>query len=145
MRAGPLWRYFGAYMELLLNSNRFNPSRYANCELPPSDSIQKPCLGDDVDIVAEQSKDPDLMEIKYGLENDKLSHAMQKKHIVMDNILYYTSQVDSDPVLRLYIPKQLRHAVTEQYHDDYGHMGLDVLDEILKLIESVSEDFPSYS
>ena len=122
-----------SYQVNALNSNRFNPSRYASCELPPSDFIQKPCLGDDVDIVAEQSKDPDLIEIKYGLENEKLSHAMQKKHIVMDNILYYISQVDSDPVLRLYIPKQLRHAVIKQYHDDNGHMGLDKTNDAIKL------------
>ena len=122
-----------SYQISALNSNRFNPGWYASCKLPPDDPVSKPTLADDIDIVAEQSKDAILMEVKYGLENDKLSPSLQKKHMIMDNILYYISNVDSDPVLRLYIPEQLRGAVIKQYHDENGHMGLDKTHDAIKI------------
>ena len=85
----------------------------------------KPNLGDDVDMATEQSKDAVIMELKIGLQNDKLPKSIQKRHIVMDNILYFISNADSDPVLRLYIPEHLRDFVIKQYHDLNGHMGTD--------------------
>ena len=75
--------------------------------MPPSDLIEKPTLGEEVDIVTEQSKDTNLMELKIGLSNNKLLPSVQKRHVIIDNILYYISNVDSDQVLRLYIPEQL--------------------------------------
>ena len=114
-----------AYEINALNSNRFDPKEFASCKLPPSDLIEKPTLGEEVDIVTEQSKDTNLMELKIGLLNNKLLPSVQKRHVIIDNILYYISNVDSDPVLRLYIPEQLRGAVIKQYHDWNGHMGSD--------------------
>ena len=76
----------------------------ANCL---SDSETKPTLGDDIDMAAKQSKDVIVAELKIGFQHDKLPVSVQKRHIVMDNILYYISNADSDPVLRLYIPEQL--------------------------------------
>ena len=98
---------------------------FASCKLPPSNLIEKPTLGEEVDIVTEQSKDTNLMELKIGLLNNKLLPSVQERHVIIDNILYYISNVDSDPVLRLYIPEQLRGAVIKQYHDWNGHMGSD--------------------
>ncbi|MCG7879465.1 MAG: DDE-type integrase/transposase/recombinase, partial [Candidatus Thiodiazotropha endolucinida] len=66
-----------------------------------------------------------LMEIKLGLESGNLPVSLQKKPIILENILYYISDVDSDPVLRLYIPVHLQPAVIQQYHDSNGHMGAD--------------------
>ena len=43
----------------------------------------------------------------------------------MDEVVYYLSQPDDDPVFRLYIPCQLRKNVLAQYHDDNGHMGVE--------------------
>ena len=50
----------------------------------------------------------------------------------MENILYYISNVDSEPALRLYIPKHLKGAVIRQYHDWNGHMGIDKTFEAIK-------------
>ena len=114
-----------AYEINALNSNRFDPKEFASCKLPPSDLIEKPTLGEEVDIVTEQSKDTNIMELKIGLLNNKLLPSVQKRHVIIDNILYNISNVDSDPVSRLYIPEQLRGAVIKQYHDWNGHMGSD--------------------
>ena len=73
--------------------------------------------------VTEQSKDQTLMDIKFGLENGKLPKSLKKKHVIIDNILYFISDVYFDPILRLYIPEHLRDAVIRQYHDINGHIG----------------------
>ena len=54
-----------------LNSNRFSPKDYARCETAPSDVLEKPSLGDDLDIVVEQSKDNALMEEKQAFKMTK--------------------------------------------------------------------------
>ena len=38
--------------------------------------------------------------------------------------MYYLSNVNDDPCLRLFIPKHLRIFVVKQYHDQNGHMGV---------------------
>ncbi|MCG8049023.1 MAG: reverse transcriptase domain-containing protein, partial [Candidatus Thiodiazotropha endolucinida] len=115
-----------------LNSNKFQPKDYARCNYKPPDSLEKPTLGDDIDIVIEQSKDDDLMTVKLSLQNDKASKTVQQKHIIIDNVLYYISDVDSNPTLRLYVPKHLKEHVIDQYHDLNGHMGIDKTFEAIK-------------
>ena len=43
----------------------------------------------------------------------------------MDEIVYYLSQPDDEPLIRLYVPSQLRKSVSVQYHNDNGHMGVE--------------------
>ena len=43
----------------------------------------------------------------------------------MDNVLYYSSQADSDPVIWLYIPEHVQKEVIEQCHDNNGHMAIE--------------------
>ena len=52
--------------------------------------------------------------------------------ILLDNVLYYLSKADSDPVIWFYIPKQLRKEVIEQCHDNNGHMGIDKSNDAIK-------------
>ncbi|CAC5415497.1 unnamed protein product [Mytilus coruscus] len=73
----------------------------------------------------EQVKDKTLRELKKQLESDKVPEAVQNKYIIIDDILYYISNVDNDPIIRLYIPSHIKQAVVEQYHDKNGHMGID--------------------
>lgn len=40
-----------------------------------------------------------------------------------DNLLYFISNVEDNPSLRLYVPNHLHHLVIKQYHDDNGHPG----------------------
>ena len=83
-------------------------------------------------MATEQSKDAIIAELKTGLQYDKLPQSVQKRHIVMDNILFYISNADSDPVLRLYIPEQLRDSVIKQYHNWNGHTGSDKTYDTMK-------------
>lgn len=53
------------------------------------------------------------------------SKPIQRNYIVIDHVLYYITDPDNEPVLRLYIPEHLRERVVKQYHDDNGHMGID--------------------
>lgn len=121
-----------AYEIGVLNSNRFNPKEYARCTLQPSDIVETPSLGDDIDMAIEQPKDEVLMELKIGMQNDKVPKAVQRQHILVDNIMYYISDVDTDPILRLYVPVHLRDMVIRQYHDLNGHMGIDKTFDAIK-------------
>ena len=42
----------------------------------------------------------------------------------MDEVVYYMSQPDEKPAVRLYISSHLRLRVLVQYHNDNGHMGV---------------------
>ena len=75
-------------------------------------------------MVIEQAK-VTLVELKVGLQNDKAPTAVQKRHLMTDDILYYISNMDADPILRLYIPEHLRNVVIRQYHAWIEHMGID--------------------
>ena len=121
------------YQVNALNSNRFKPKEYARCTVDFQDPVDKPTLGSEIDIIAEQEKDELLMEIKIGLQNDKISPSIAKRYLLSENILYYISNVESDPILRLYIPIQLRPEVILQYHDYNGHMGVDKTYDSVKL------------
>ena len=76
-------------------------------------------------MAIEKAKDEVVMELKIGIQNDKVPKAVQRKHILEDNIMYYISDVDTNPILRLYVPVHLRDMVVRQYHDLNGHMGID--------------------
>ena len=49
----------------------------------------------------------------------------RKKYIVMDEIVYYLSQPDDEPLIRLYVSSHLRKSVLVQYHYDNGHVGVE--------------------
>ena len=55
----------------------------------------------------------------------QLSPAVARKYILLDNILFFISKADTDPILRLCIPKQLQSDIISEYHSDLGHMGID--------------------
>lgn len=65
-------------------------------------TMVKPTLGNNINMGVEQSKDATLVELKIGIQNEKVPKAVQKRHVIIDDILYYISNIDSDPILRLY-------------------------------------------
>ena len=109
----------------VLNSNEFEPKEFAKCDVPIDDPLEKPedCFPE-LDMMKEQAKDDELLELKTILVHGDPGKEIQRKHIIIDNILYYLSDPDNDPILRLYVPKHLRNIVVKQYHDDNGHMGV---------------------
>ena len=58
------------------------------------------------------------------LERDNPQKSLLKKYLLHEEILYYISNGDETPVLRLVVPIQLRPLVIKQYHDENGHMGV---------------------
>lgn len=114
------------YQVNVLDSTNFDPKVYASCNLPEKDCIEKCDLSDfkNFDMTLEQSKDDDLMSLKSKIDNGDLGKEKQKHYIVVDNLVYYISNVDDDPYLRLYVPKHWKSLVIKQYHDMNGHMGV---------------------
>ena len=108
-----------------LNSNRFRPKQYARCQPHFKDRVQKPIYKNELDMAAEQDKDEFILHIKQGLRNESLSTSLAKKHLLSDNVLYFISYPDTEPILRLYIPSHLQNAILAEYHSTFGHMGID--------------------
>ena len=79
---------------------------------------------EDFDMRVEQEKDPELLQLKRDLSQKNNKTSLFRRYMIKDGIVYYLSQVDDEPVLRLYIPKHLRENIIKQYHDDNGHMGV---------------------
>ena len=83
-------------------------------------------------MVIEQSKDKELVQLKDRLQSEKMSSSVASKYIILDNILYYLSKSDSDPIIRLYIPSHLKQLVIEQYHDKNGHISIEKMYDSIK-------------
>ncbi len=98
----------------VIDSNQFEPKEFASCELPFDDLLTKPvdCLPG-FDMVAEQSKDDELQALKTSIVHGEPSKDTQKKHIVVDDTLYYLTDPDNDPTLRLFVPNHLRSLVVK--------------------------------
>ena len=110
-----------------INSSDIYPKRFAQYD---HQDENKQCNTEELeipgfDLVIEQSKDKEHVQLKDRLQNGKMSSSVASKYITLDNILYYLSKSDSDPIIRLYIPSHLKQLVTEQYHDKNGHMGIE--------------------
>ena len=114
------------YQVNVLDSSNFDPKTYASCNLPEKDSIERCDLSDfkDFDMSVEQAKDDELMSLKSKIDSGDFGKDKQKHYLVVENLLYYISNVEDDPYLRLYVPKHLRSLVITQYHDRNGHMGV---------------------
>ena len=86
-------------------------------------------------MVQEQNKDSKLLEIKTIIKHGEPSKTVERNYILIDDIIYYIANPDTEPKLRLYVPEQLRERVVKQYHDDNGHMGID------KLFDSIRQKY----
>ncbi len=75
-------------------------------------------------MTVEQAKDDELSAARTSIVHGEPSKDTQKKYIVVDDILYYLTDPNNEPTLRLYVPNHLRSMVVRQYHDENGHMGV---------------------
>ena len=108
-----------------LNSNHFNPKEYINVSTELTQEKENPIPKlEDFNMQEEQKKDTELMTVKTKLESGRAEKTLYKKFIVADGIVYYISQVDDNPILRLYVPSHLQEKVMEQYHHLNGHMSI---------------------
>jgi hypothetical protein len=123
-----------AYQINVLDSTHFDPKEYANCDIPFEDTLQVPVQTlPGLNMYDEQSRDPDISEITKLLIAGTGDKAVQRKHILIDNVVYFISDPDNNATLRLYVPAHLRSLVVTQYHDDNGHMGVQKTYDAIKL------------
>ena len=91
-----------------------------------NDLLLKPLFPDlSLNIVTGQNKDDDIVRLKTGLQNNTLSAAVVKKHLLSEDMLYFITQVDSEPILRMYIPSHLQQDVVSHFHETLSHLGID--------------------
>ena len=117
-----------------INSSTNDPKNFAQYEeiTPDKQCSKEELTVPNFDIIAEQCKDKELRKIKETLQNGQASQAINSKYMMLDNVLYYLSKADTDPVIRLYIPEQLKQSVILEYHDHNGYMGIDKTYDAIK-------------
>ena len=112
----------------VLDSNQFEPRTFASCEVRNEESFEKCDCSDfknvGLDIKLEQTRDEEISEIRSMITSGKESKDVQRHYLLVDNLVYYISNVNDDPCLRLFVPKHLRSSVILQCHDQNGHMGI---------------------
>ena len=116
-----------AYGINAINSNRLNPGEFASYKDNQEENrpeFKRPTM-EGFNIIAEQESDEEIVSLKKRVNNEKASKLEQKKFIILEGVLYYLSQPEEEPILRLYVPSHLRHEVMLQYHDKNGHLGIE--------------------
>jgi hypothetical protein len=112
-----------------INSNAINPKEFVRYDLDEPDIPVKPQIrlseDTEVNIADEQAKDPELNRIIHPFRQGNIKKSTSNKHLIVDDILYYLSNADNEPIIRLYVPIHYRTSVVKQYHDDNGHLGID--------------------
>ena len=112
----------------VIDSNEFDPSTFARCDLQYDESLEKcDCLDfqkGGLDMKVEQIKDDNISSIRSMILSGEESKDVQKHYLLVDNLVYYLSNVDDDPCMRLFVPRHLKTYVVKQYHDQNGHMGV---------------------
>ena len=72
----------------------------------------------------EQTRDDDITKIRSMILSGKENKDVQKHNLLVDDLVYYLSNANDDPCMRLFILKHHRVYVVKQYHDQNGHMGV---------------------
>ena len=113
-----------------IDSSKFDPSQYLNLKPPLLDVEEKPTLTE-LDTKEEQKLDENITSLKKNLEAGKLNKTQDKSLIVIEDILYFISDVDGSPKLRLYLPEHLVDVMIRGYHDN-SHLGIDKVYDSMK-------------
>lgn len=61
------------------------------------------------DMVVEQELNPEIVSIKEQLKYDEASNKLGRMFIAVHIFLYFVSDPDNEPVLRLFDPSHLRN------------------------------------
>ena len=86
----------------MINGNNINPktSDQYDHQITDNQCTEEELNLPGYDLVAEQTKVKELLKLKE-LQSGKASEAINNKYILLDNVLYYLSRADSDPVIWL--------------------------------------------
>ena len=113
-----------------IDSSKLDTSKYLNLEPPLVDVEEKPTLTE-LDTREEQKLDENITLLKKNFEAGKLNKSQDKSLIIMEDILYFISDVDGSPKLRLYLPEHLVDVMIRGYHDN-SHLGIDKVYDSMK-------------
>ena len=102
-----------------INDNNYEINVIDYSALKPRSHIDKNMIVDDIpdktdfqfqdfNMNIEQEKDLTLQELKNKILRDKAPAAITNKHILIENALYYISDVNGDTMVRLYIPSHIK-------------------------------------
>lgn len=83
----------------------------------------------------EQDKDPEIRDMRLKIQQGRAEKSVLKKHMLIDDVLYFLSSPEHNPTVRLYVPAHYRPTMLKSYHDDHGHFGLD------KTFDSIREKY----
>lgn len=90
-----------------------------------SDNLKIPkCNDPKLNMKEQQHKNSEIVKLKTVLKHCDPGSKLLKRYIILNGILYYVSDPDDDPFLRIYIPNHLKQQIITQYHDKLGHMGV---------------------
>ena len=89
-------------------------------QLPEFSEIMK----NKVNMSHEQGLNNEISTIMKSLQNGNTNNKTLKHYIIIDDILYYISDIEDDPCLRLFVPNKFRGIVVKEDHDLNGHMGI---------------------
>ena len=113
------------YQINVINSNRFDPKEFAEYKLPQTPDEPgpaRPSIGNH-DMIMEQEADTEIMRLRKRIYNGQASKSEGSKFMIDAGVLYYISNPEDEPTVRLYVPKHLQRQVLQQFHDQNGHMG----------------------
>ncbi|CAG2219860.1 unnamed protein product [Mytilus edulis] len=117
-----------------INSNKLNTRNFATCTVEQLDLPSKKTFqNEDLDMKLEQAKDLNIVKVKKEIETGTASSSTQSQFMIIEDVVYFLSQPDIDPLIRLYVPEHLREYIVVQYHDNNGHLGIDKTYDSIKL------------
>lgn len=110
----------------ILDSSNFRPKDHMDSTIEDKDLDipDKEEAFPNLDLVVEQSQDQDLTRLKLRLKNATATKSEARHHLIIDDVVYYLSDPDGNPSLRLFVPTRLRLGVLKRHHD-LGHYGVD--------------------
>lgn len=117
----------------VINSNKLDPKDFPNTDPPPEkQNDPQKLIPTGLNMSQEQAKDKEIIKVITQLRDKTASKSTQRKFLIIDNVLYFVSDPETNPVIRLVIPEHLKGAVAKQYHDNTGHLGIDRTFDLIK-------------
>ena len=114
-----------------INTNQMDVQEYLDQEVNVEEEKQEKITLEGFNLAEEQPKDQELLKIKEKLEQGTADKTTYAKFTTIEDVLYYISQVDEEPNLRVYIPSHLQQQVIAEYHE-LGHFGVDKVFQAIK-------------
>ena len=99
----------------VINSNKIEPRQLASftAEDSPKEMVED-IKREEFAMQVEQNKDPQLVLLRKQIQQEKAPTSVKRRHILIDEVLYFLSDPDDEPKARLVIQKHLVPSVVRQ-------------------------------